>query len=118
MSELNFEWTWSGTNKAVNQSELSRVSAMTVPELEELMEYGALIPLASRDDPPERLFMAECVTSLRTAGKLRRDFDLDLFAVAFLLDYLNRIEILEDQVRTLQAHVSGRTGAALAAART
>ena len=109
MTELHIEWVWSGTQKALNQSELSRVCAMTVLELDELMEYGALNPLEPTDEPGERLFMAECITSMRTAGKLRRDFDLDLFAVAFLLDYLNRIETLEDQVRSLQANLSART---------
>jgi chaperone modulatory protein CbpM len=112
MTELHVEWVWSGARKAVNQAELSRVCAMTGPELEELMEYGALSPLEPLEPSAvagERLFTAECIAPMRTAGKLRRDFDLDLFAVAFLLDYLNRIEVLEDQVRSLQAHVSART---------
>lgn len=112
MTELHIEWIWSGARKAVNQSELSRVCAMTIPELDELMEYGALRPLEPQepmDASGERLFLAECIAPMRTAGKLRRDFDLDLFAIAFLLDYLNRIETLEDQVRSLQANLSGRT---------
>ncbi len=109
MTEMHIEWIWSGTHKAVNQSELSRVCAMTVPELDELVEYGALSPLEPLDRWGEPLFMMECITPMRTAGKLRRDFDLDLFTVAFLLDYLNRIETLEDQVRSLQANMSART---------
>jgi chaperone modulatory protein CbpM len=44
---------------------------------------------------------------LRTAGKLRQDFDLDLFTVGLLLGYLNRIEALERQVRTLKAQTPG-----------
>ena len=44
-----------------------------------------------------------CVTPLRTAGRLRQDFDLDLFTVAMLLGYLHRIEVLENELRCLQA---------------
>jgi len=40
---------------------------------------------------------------LRAASKLRLDFDLDLFTVAILLGNLNRIEVLERQVHSLQA---------------
>ena len=43
------------------------------------------------------------VTPLRVAGKLRVDFDLDLFTVAILLGHLNRIEVLQRQVQQLQA---------------
>lgn len=45
------------------------------------------------------------MTPLRTAGKLRSDFDLELFTVALLLGHLNRIETLERQVKSLQALV-------------
>lgn len=52
---------------------------------------------------PELMFAAQCIAPLRTAGKLRRDYDLDLFTVVLLLDYLHRIETMEGQLRALQA---------------
>jgi len=58
------------------ESELSSVCAMSATELDELVDYGALVPMNSAQ--PERLFSAECVMPLRTASQLRCDFDLDL----------------------------------------
>ncbi len=112
MTELAFDWIWAGPHRVVNQFELARACAISEAELDELVEYGALLPLPEADGntgPPQRLFMADCVTTLRAAGDLRRHFDLDLFTIAILIDYLNRIEALEGRVRTLQAQVSLRT---------
>jgi chaperone modulatory protein CbpM len=67
------------------------------------MEYGALAPLER--DRPDPLFSLEGVGGLRRAARLRRAFELDLFAVALLLDYLNRIDVLERQLKSLQAHL-------------
>jgi chaperone modulatory protein CbpM len=97
------EWMWLDERDAVTVNELSQVSGFGPAEVDELVEYGALPPLPV--DRQERLFSAQCITQLRTASKLRLDFDLDLFTVAMLLGYLNRIEALERQVRGLQAHL-------------
>lgn len=43
----------------------------------------------------------------RSVSRLRLDFDLDLFTVALLIGYLNRIEALERQVQSLQAQLPG-----------
>ena len=96
------EWMWLDERDAVTIGELSQVSGFGPDEVDELVEYGALPPLPV--ERQERLFSAQCITQLRTASKLRLDFDLDLFTVAILLGYLNQIEQLERQVRALQAH--------------
>jgi chaperone modulatory protein CbpM len=96
------EVAWLDARETLSRPELARVCGLTEPELAELMEYGALRPAAS-GTAAEPLFSAECVPALRRAGRLRRDFDLDLFAVALLVDYLNRIELLEHQLKSLQA---------------
>ena len=104
MNPQRVEWTWrEDARQTVSVSELCEVCGLSATELDELVDYGALVPLDAT--LPERLFGAEVVTSLRTAGRLRQDFDLDLFAAAVLLDYLNRIETLERQVRSLQARL-------------
>jgi chaperone modulatory protein CbpM len=97
------ELAWLDARETVTVTELSRACALSPDELGELVEYGALVPVIAQ--PPETTFSAEWVMPLREAGKLRRDYDLDLFAVALLLDYLHRIDDLEDQLRSLQAHV-------------
>ena len=103
MKQQRTEWMWLDDSDTVTLVELSRASGMTVADVDELVEYGALLPL--EPGPQERVFSAQCITQLRTAGKLRLDFDLDLFAVAMILGYLNRIEALERQVRALEAHL-------------
>ena len=85
----------------VSFSELSTACAISVAELQELMEYGALAPLAASDSEP--MFATTYLQTLRTAGSLRRDYDLDLFVVVIVMDYLKRIETLESQLLSLQA---------------
>ncbi|HQS00165.1 MULTISPECIES: chaperone modulator CbpM [unclassified Polaromonas] len=107
MEQQLLDVAWLDAHEAVTLAELAQICALSVDELDELMDYGALVPV--QDVRQERLFSAECVMPLRTAGKLRQDFDLDLFTVGLLLGYLNRIEGLERQVRSLQAHLPGNT---------
>ena len=95
------EATWLDSHETVSIAELSRVCGMNTEELAELVDYGALAPLGA--NPEGSVFSAECVMQLRTVCKLRLDFDLDVFTVAVLMGYLDRIEELERQVRSLRA---------------
>lgn len=102
------DWVWLDASESIGMSELARACGLSTQELDELVGYGALAPLETAGQTlPEPVFSAACVMTLRTAGKLRRDFDLDLFAVAMLMDYQGRIDSLERQVRALQAHLPG-----------
>ncbi|MBC7682864.1 MAG: hypothetical protein H7172_11055 [Ferruginibacter sp.] len=117
------EWVWLDASETMTLPELSRCCGIDPADLEELVDYGALVPLQATTQPatqpsqppsdppldppldPPPVFSAEWVTPLRTANKLRSDFDLDLFCVALLMGHLNRIEALERQVKSLQALV-------------
>ncbi|MBE0474368.1 chaperone modulator CbpM [Rhodoferax sp.] len=90
------------TTEIITLTELADCCGMSPAELDELVDYNALVPLNSL---PERAFSAHWVAPLRTASKLRLDFDLDLFTVAMLLEKLIQIELLERQVQSLQALV-------------
>jgi chaperone modulatory protein CbpM len=94
---------WLDARETVTVPELSRACGLSAAELDELIEYGALAPL--RRNEAERVFSAEWIVPLRAAGRLRHDFDLDLFAVAILLGYINRIEDLEREVKSLRARL-------------
>jgi chaperone modulatory protein CbpM len=85
----------------VGFSDLSAACSISVDELQELMEYGALAPMTARDLEP--MFAATYMQPLRIAGRLRSDYDLDLFVVVIVMDYLKRIETLESQLLSLQA---------------
>lgn len=86
---------------SVGLSELSIASAISVTELLDLIDYGALEPLQPVQIEPQ--FSISCIEPLRTAGKVRSDFDLDLFVVVILMEYLKRILQLESQLCHLQA---------------
>ena len=101
MHPTPFEVTWLDTRETVSLAELSRVCGMSQEELVELVEYGALAPVES--NPQGGNFSAVCIVPLRTVCKLRVDFDLDVFTVAVLMGYLDRIDELERQVHSLQA---------------
>lgn len=98
------EVAWLDARETLTRSELSLSCGLTEAELTELVEYGALrVQPAAGAEP---VYSAECLPALRRATRLRRDLDLDLFTVALLLQYLDRIEVLERQVRSLRAQVS------------
>lgn len=105
MTAQAVEVTWLDARETVTVTELLQACGLSAAELDELIEYGALTPLPR--DQKERVFSAECVVPLRSASRLRHDFDLDLFAVSILLGYLNRIEELEREVKYLRAHLPG-----------
>jgi chaperone modulatory protein CbpM len=103
MTQEQSEWRWLDTRETVTLTELSQCCGMSEAELDELVDYCALVPVAPANQ--EVIFSAQWVVPLRTASKLRGDFDLDMFTVAILLGNLNRIEVLERQVHSLQALV-------------
>ncbi len=101
MTQEQVEWRWLDTRETISLAELSDCCGMSEAELDELVDYCALVPVAPSN--PQRAFSAHWVVPLRTASKMRVDFDLDIFTVAILLGNLNRIEELERQVHSLQA---------------
>ncbi len=85
----------------ISLGELAECCGLTVVELNELVDYQALTPLDAAAS--ERVFSAHWVGPLRTAARLRQDFDLDLFTLAMVLGQQERIAQLERQVQSLQA---------------
>jgi chaperone modulatory protein CbpM len=90
-------------------AQLIECSGMTEAELRELIEYGALVPV----DPatPSWMFRGDALPIARSAGRLRREFDLDLHGIAVLLRFIERIQELEAELRALRAGVSGTMSA-------
>ena len=91
----------SAQGDSVGFRELAAACAVSLADLRELMDYGALAPL--QPPPTEPVFATSYVEPLRLAGIARRDYDLDLFVVVILMDYLQRIAQLESQLCTLKA---------------
>jgi len=82
-------------------SQLVEVSDLPEDELRALVDYGALTPI----DPVATTwtFTASWVVVARTAGRLRRDFELDAYSLSVVLRYAQRVETLEAELRALRA---------------
>lgn len=90
-------------DNSVDLTHLSNVCAMSMADLHELIEYGALAPIHA--EPIGLHFSQSCVEPLRRAGIMRRDYDLDLFVVVILMEYLQRISQLESQLSRLKVQL-------------
>jgi chaperone modulatory protein CbpM len=101
---MNTETAQPGQGEArepLSLSQLSELSGLPEPMLRELVEYEALLPIDPR--APSWSFGAYAVFTARTASRLVRDFELDVYGVSVLLRYVERIDALEAEVRTLRA---------------
>lgn len=97
------DWSWLDARRSLAPEELAGLCRLTVAEIEELVDYGGLEPLPVPEGGLR--FSGGCIGPLREATRLRADLDLDLFTVALLLPYLQRIEDLQHQLRALRAHL-------------
>ena len=107
MKSETVEALWLDRHAEVSLVQLVEASGWTEAELRELVDYGAFAPR----NPQEALWMFDgnCMVVVRTAQRLRRDFDLDLFSVALALGFLGRIRELEAQLDELRAQLPRRT---------
>jgi chaperone modulatory protein CbpM len=89
---------------AIEWTQLIEVSGLPEAELRELVDDGALVPV----DVTARTwsFDAHSLVLARTAGRLRRELDLDAHALAVVLRFVARIEDLEAELRALRAGVA------------
>ena len=87
----------------ITWTQLVSASPLSEAELRELVRYGALVPR----DPAASVwtFEAHCLTIVRTASRLRHDYELDTYAVSVLLGYVERIETLQAELRLLRARL-------------
>ena len=85
----------------VTLDQLVEAAELPVEELRALVDYGALAPV----DPAATswTFTASWVVVARTAGRLRRDFELDAHSLSVVLRYVQRVEALEAELRALHA---------------
>jgi chaperone modulatory protein CbpM len=95
-------WLHAGTQLTL--VELARASGLAEDVLRELVEFGALAPIAA--ESAEWSFSAECVVRVRTAARLRSDLDLETPALALVLTYLEQIQRLEGELRHLRAQLT------------
>lgn len=101
MSTESTEALWLHRYHECSLTEFSELSGLSESELREWIEVGVLAP-ANPDVEPWS-FSADCLVTVRTACRLRQDFDLDTNSVALVVTLLNRVHALEDEIRELRA---------------
>jgi chaperone modulatory protein CbpM len=102
------EAIWLDERGSVTLLELSQCSGLSEGELRDLVDIGVLEPV----DPhsAEWSFGARCIVSARAARRLRGDFELDTDGLALVLSLLERIEVLENELKSVHARVPRRPG--------
>lgn len=90
----------------ITWTQLIELSGLGEAELRELVDDGALQPIAP--EAPAWSFHGRAIVVARAAGRLRRELDLDAHALAVVMRFLARIEALEAQLRAARAGVVGR----------
>lgn len=95
------ETVWLDDMHEVSLVELMRCSGLPEADVRELALLGALAPLDMA--ATDWRFSAAHVRIARVAGRLQRDLELDVDALAVALNLLARIDALEDEVARLRA---------------
>jgi hypothetical protein len=90
----------------VSLSELAELTGLPAATLEELVSSGAIEPIDAAAGEPR--FGAVALSAARHARRLREDFDLDTQALPLVMGLLERIDALEQQLRSLRARSPGR----------
>ena len=106
MESEPIETAWMNEHTEVTLEELAALSGLPDAMLRELVECGALAP--ANPEGVQWTFSARCVVTMRTAGRLRNDFELDANALALALSFLERIHELESQLHAVRAQIPRR----------
>ena len=107
MNSERADVVWLDEQHEVSLSELAESSGLSEAELRELVDYGALVPTDLQS--AQWTFRGNCVVAVRTAWRLRNDFELDPHALALALKFIVRIRELEAQLRESRAQLPHRS---------
>ena len=100
------ELVWLDEQRDLTLSELAELSGFSESELQELSACGAIAPIDPEAAQPR--FGAQCIVAVRTAYRLRNDFELDTQGLGVALALLERIGALEAELKELRAQLPRR----------
>jgi chaperone modulatory protein CbpM len=91
----NSELTWLDEHHEVSFDDLAELSGLSVQEILQLVESGALIPSKPDATSTMWVFSSHSVISIRKLSRLKHDFELEPNALSLVMIFLERIRILE-----------------------
>ena len=98
MNTERSELIWLDEQHEVSLDELVELSGLSLQELQQLVESGALIPnnpVPHNLDANTWYFSSHCIVSIRKLSRLKQDFELEQNALSLMLVFLERIRVLE-----------------------
>ena len=104
MSMETTEALWLSDTAVCHIEHLADVSGLSLEEIEDLVDSGLIAPVEA--PPAPRTFHLVHVVTVRTARRLRDDFELDRNGVALALTLLRRIDALEAQLRATRSRTA------------
>lgn len=84
---------WLNDAGTCSLEDLAQASGLSLDELRDLAECGVLDPVEGGR------YRLHCVVTVRTARRLRDDFELDRHGLALALTLMRRIDALESRLR-------------------
>lgn len=78
--------------------EIAKASGLSLAEVQALVDFGLLVPLDELIEPAR--FHKDYVRTAVVARRLRDDFELDARGVAVALMLMQRIDALEEELRS------------------
>ena len=101
MNIQSSESVWLNGNAVCRIDHLIEVSGLSIEEVEDLIENELIAPTDQTTQP--RSFALHYVLTVKTARRLRDDFQLDRHALVLALTLLQRISALENDLNAMQA---------------
>ena len=82
---------------------LAEVSGLSIEEIEDLIDTDVIKPVDT--GTPTRMFQLSYVVTVKTARRLRDDFELDRRGLALALSLLQRIDELQAEIHATKARL-------------
>lgn len=105
MESMVLDAVWLNEGGNCTMLHLSEASGLNHAELQMLIDSGALSPLSEGGDSPS--FASGAMLVVRTARRLRDDFELNPDGLALAMRLLARVQALERELDRLRAGMTG-----------
>jgi len=97
------QWVWLNEHDVCSATNLVEVSGLSNEEFDELVAVGVIAPV---DNTVQiRSFYLRNIATVKTARRLRDDFELDLHGIALAMTLVRRIDELHEELLAARAQL-------------